>query len=415
MPVPVIKINAVQVLALSAFGVVLGRWLKDKVPALDRLNIPASIVGGLVYAFAIFAMRDRVMNFEMDTVLQNILMVCFFTTIGLGASLRLAKEGGTGVVAFFCVAAIGAVLQNVLGISLAKAFGIDPLLGIVAGSISLTGGPATALSLGGTFQESFGVAAARETGVASAMFGIALGGLMGGYIGGSLIRRDKLKAEPSSGKANVAAMAHAHDEPAVHNDPTDGPAGDSSTLFNSVLLICVVMGIGSIFSLLLEGWLKSRNIVFPNYIGAMIAAALVRNLNDSRNWFGFSQQTVDDIGETALNIFVVMALFSLRLWELINLAVPLIVILLLQAGLVWLMSMFLAYRVMGRNYESAVMAGGFCGFMMGTTANSMACMNVLTEKHGAAPRAYIVVPIVGTFLIDPFNALISVSMAGIVR
>jgi ESS family glutamate:Na+ symporter len=403
-PVLTLKLNAVQVLALAAFGLVMGIWIKRVFSVLDRLNIPASIVGGLVYALLALGLRDRWLNLDMDMVLRDILMVAFFTTIGMSASLRLVREGGIQVLWFFVIATVGAVLQNVLGIGLAHVFGLDPLLGIVSGSVALTGGPATALAFGKTFED-MGVAGATTLGIASATFGITAGGLIGGHIGGSLIRRHGLIPV----RRPVAPRPVSVEQET--NGSNDDPESESSALMQSFIAIAIAMGIGTIISMGFE----RTGLILPAYVGAMIAAGVMRNLDDWWDFARISQVHVDRIGTISLNIFIVMALLTLRLWELVHLALPMIMMLVGQVALVWLMCALLCYRLMGRDYESAVMAGGFCGFMLGTTANAMACMGVLTEKYGPAPRAYIVVPLVGAFLIDFTNALIITAMANFFR
>jgi ESS family glutamate:Na+ symporter len=413
-PVPVLKLNAVQVLAFACFGAALGVWLKRKLPILDRLNIPASIVGGLVYALIALVLRDRYLNLEMDLVLRDILMIAFFTTVGMSASLRLLKVGGVQVLVFFIIATIGAVLQNLVGMGAARVLGIDPLLGIIAGSVSLTGGPATALAFGETF-EKMGVAGASTLGVASATFGITAGGLLGGSIGGSLIRRYKLhstsQAKPEGADATEALVYAGDPVPVPATPMSDESESEHSPLFRTLILIAVAMGIGSVIG----AWFGRLGLILPAYIGAMIAAAVMRNLDDRFHWFGVSQHLVDGVGNISLYVFIVMALLTLRLWELVHLALPVLVMLVLQVALVWLMCVTLSFRAMGRDYESAVMAGGFCGFMLGTTANAIACMDVLVRKFGPAPRAYMVVPIVGAFLIDFTNALVITTMMNFLR
>ncbi|HET8548233.1 MAG TPA: sodium/glutamate symporter [Bryobacteraceae bacterium] len=400
-PVLTLKLNVVQVLALAAFGLVMGVWIKRFVPALERLNIPASIVGGLVYALLALFLRDRWLNLEMDMVLRDILMVAFFTTIGMSASLRLVREGGVQVVVFFAIATAGAVLQNVLGIALASVFGLDPLLGVVSGSVALTGGPATALAFGKTFEQ-MGVIGATTLGIASATFGITAGGLLGGHIGGSLIRRYDLL--PVRTPAQVTTVR-------VQSEAENDLESESSALMQSAIAIAIAMGLGTLISSLFE----RAGAILPAYVGAMIAAAILRNIDDWWDFFRLSQEHVNHIGTISLNVFIVMALLTLRLWELVHLAVPMILMLAAQVALVWAMCVLLCYRLMGRDYESAVMAGGFCGFMLGTTANAMACMGVLTEKYGPSPRAFIVVPLVGAFLIDFTNALIITAAANLLR
>lgn len=403
------KLNAVQVLGLACFGAAMGVWLKKKLPVLDRLNIPASIAGGLVYAGIALFLRDRYLNLEMDLVLRDILMIAFFTTVGMGASLRLLKVGGVQVLLFFGIATIGAVLQNIVGIGAAKLVGVNPLLGIIAGSVALTGGPATALAFGAEF-EKLGVAGASTLGLASATFGITAGGLMGGSIGASLIRKYALKSSAANGNGNTdaaeALVYQGEPSPEAVTPMSDESESEHSPLFKTLILIAVAMGLGSIVG----SWFQQAGIILPAYIGAMLVAAVIRNLDDKFNWFGVSQHLVDGVGNISLYIFIVMALLTLRLWELVHLALPFLVMLLVQVALVWAMCVWMSFRVMGKDYESAVMAGGFCGFMLGTTANAMACMDVLVRKFGPAPRAFLVVPLVGAFLIDFTNALIITAM-----
>lgn len=399
-----LKLNAIQVLALACFGVVMGMWLKKRVPLLDYLNIPASILGGLIYALLALALRDRYLNLDLDLVLRDILMVAFFTTIGMGASIGLVKRGGPQVLLFLIVATVGAALQNVVGIGSATLFGLHPYLGIISGSVALTGGPATALAFGRTFEE-MGVQGAVTLGVASAMFGITAGGLLGGFIGGSLIRRYGLRSTARGSSAAAAAAAEQavygeHEQPEPVRFGAEAES-EESHLLRSVILLTVAMGLGTIIS----GWFEAQKIALPAYIGAMIVAAIIRNVDDRLHCWGVSERHMDTIGNISLAVFIVMAMLGLRLWELLHLAGPMLIMLGLQIALVCVMCLAI-FRVMGRDYEAAVMSGGFCGFMLGTTANAMACMSVLTEKYGHAPRAFIVVPLVGASLIDFTNAAV---------
>jgi glutamate:Na+ symporter, ESS family len=390
--IPTWKLNAAQVLGLACLGVWIGAWLKRRLPLLDRLNIPVSIVGGMVYALAALAFHGRYLNLEADVVLRDLLMIAFMTTIGLSARLQLLREGGAGVVKMLVIASFGAVLQNLLGMALARGLGIDPRLGILSGSVALCGGPATALAFGSTF-EKMGVAGATVTAMASATFGIAAAGLIGGYVGGWLVRRHRLKSQ-------AAALA-----------PGTAPRSESAALLPTVLIIGVAMGLGN----LLSAAMQRLGLILPIYIGAMIVAAVIRNLDDRYHFARISQPGVDTLGQVALYLFIVMALLTLRLWELAHLALPLVVILAAQVVLCWLMCVVLCYRVMGRGYESAVMSAGFCGFMLGITANAVACMEELVEKYGPAPHAFLVVPVVGAFLVDLTNSLIVTAMANLLR
>jgi len=411
------KLGAVQILALGCLGVVIGAWFKKKLPVLDRLCIPTSIVGGLVFALAALALHGRYVNFEADTTLRDLLMVAFMTTIGLNARLELIRRGGVKVILMLALAGGGAVLQNLLGIGLAKLLGVNPLIGILSGSVALTGGPATAAAFGPTF-EKWGVAGATELATASATFGIAISGLVGGYIGSRLIRRYQLQAAAAA--PPPVTSAHAFHAPGriIAQDKIEANARTEaehdqkmSALLQTVLLIGVAMGLGNLISMGME----RMHMTLPSYIGAMIAAAIIRNLNDRFHFFGVAQSRVDECGVVALYMFIVMAVITLQLWKLADLALPLVVMLLAQVALCWLMCVTASFYLMGRNYESAVMASGFCGFMLGITANAVACMEELVEKFGPAPQAFLVVPIVGAFLIDFVNALIITGMGNLVR
>jgi glutamate:Na+ symporter, ESS family len=410
--VPLVKLTAVQVLGLAAFGVAAGIWLKRRLPVLDRLNIPASVVGGLLYALTTLALRDRVMNFDMDVVLRDILMVAFFTTIGMSASLKVVKQGGKQVLLFFGVATTGVLLENVVGVAAAKLLGIDPLIGLLAGSVTMAGGPATALAFGETF-ESLGLEGATSLGIAAAIFGIVAGGLLGGYAGGSLIRKHGLTPESEAGPASARAEDVAY-SPSAEITPlrfAEERDEEKSTLLTSAIAVSIAMGLGTLIS----AGLQNAGLVLPAYIGAMICAAVLRNIDDHTGWLQLSQRQMDQIGNVSLDLFIVMALLALRLWEMLALALPVLIILGAQIALVLALSRWLVFRAMSRDYDAAVVSGGFCGFMLGTTANAMACMNELANRYGHAPRAFLVVSIVGAFLIDFTNALIITQFLNLLR
>ena len=395
--VPTIKLDAAEVLALGGLGIGIGVWLKRQIPILDRLCIPTSIVGGMIFAVAALALHNRVVNFEPDTVLRDLLMIAFIATIGLSARIELIRKGGVQVILLLTVASVGAVLQNFLGIGLAKLFGINPLVGIISGSVALTGGPATALAFGSTF-EKMGVVGAAEMGLAAATFGIAVSGLVAGYIGGRLIKRDKLAPKLS---ANVESKTEPASDTKLAPVIPEQHLGENALLY-TVALIGVSMGIGSLIS----AGFERLGFILPSYIGAMIAAALIRNLNDKCKLIRISQQAINDCAVIALYLFIVMAVLTLRLWELAHLALPMFVILCAQVILCWLMCVTICFYTMGRDYRAAVISSGFCGFMLGITANAIASMQELVEKFGAAPEAFLVVPVVGAFLINMVNSLV---------
>lgn len=385
MDVVTVKLNVIHVLGLACFGLVMGGWLKRLLPILDRVNIPGSIAGGMVYAVATLALRNRWLNLEMDMTLRDVLMVAFFTSVGMNASLRLVLRGGRLVLIFLLISVGGLLAQNVLGVALAKALGLDPLIGLLSGSIALTGGPATALAFGQTFEQ-LGVSAGTVLGLAAAVFGIASGGLLGGFVGGRLVRQHGLR--PSAAAASMPG------------GPAVAPDADSP-LLNNVIVLGIAMGLGTVISLFLQ-----RYLLLPAYIGAMICAGVIRNLDDHSGFARISPNSMELIGSIALDIFIVMALLTLRLWELVHLAVPVLVILLAQIVLMLALCWAPVFRLLGRDYEAAVMSTGYCGFMLGTTANAMGCMQELVRKHGPAPAAFLAVGVVGAFLIDFCNSLV---------
>jgi glutamate:Na+ symporter, ESS family len=404
------NLGAVHVLALGCVAIALGAWLKKKFRVLDRLCIPTPIAGGFVFALLALALHDHVINFQADTVLRDLLMIAFMTTIGLNARLELIRRGGIPVLLMLALASVGAVLQNLLGITLAKMMGLNPLIGILSGSVALTGGPGTALAFGPTFEQ-MGVTGAAEVATASAIFGITVAGLLSGYIGSRLIRRHKLQAGSASAVPADAerSSAHATSDLAAAATAAQEAQHNTASLLTAALLIGVAMGVGSLIS----GGLQRMGMVLPPYIGAMIAAAIIRNVNDRFSFFPVSHASVNSCALVSLYLFIAMAVLTLRLWELAHLVLPMFVILAVQVVLCWVMSATACFYLMGRDYEGSVMSSGFCGFMLGITANAVASMEELVEKFGPAPKAFLVVPVVGAFLIDFMNSLIITVMAKI--
>ena len=387
-----LQLDAVQSLALAGLALFLGYAVCRVIPVLGRYNLPPPVVGGLVFALLAWAAhaRDTVL-FVVDTSLQTPLMVAFFTTIGFNASFWLLKISGRQVLVFLLLASGFAVVQNLLGMAVAAGFGLHPLFGVLAGSATLTGGPATGLAFAPLFEQA-GVAGAESIAVASAMAGIVCGGLIGGPVATVLIRRHRL----------VSSRPDDHRAP-----PEGGPIETASeaqreySALKSIVAILVAMWLGAWVS----RWISTTGVTLPAYVGAMLVGAAIRNLDDRTQLVGLSVPTTDVIGNVCLALFLSLALMNLKLWELAGLALPLLVNLGLQALLVAAFCA-LVFRAMGRDYDAAVMGGGFIGFMLGTTANAMAVMRTLVERYGAAPRAFLVAPLVGAFFIDFSNALV---------
>jgi ESS family glutamate:Na+ symporter len=325
-------------------------------------------------------------------------MIAFFTTVGMGASLRLLKIGGRRVAIFLGVSVLGLVAQIAWGAGAAKALSLPALFGVIPGAVSLTGGPATALAFGPVFEKA-GVPGATAVGLASAVFGIVVSGLLGGFVGTFLVRRHGLAPE-ATGPAST---------PRIEVDA--GPDEKHGSYLEHILFLGIAMALGSLVSLLFARW----GLTLPAYIGAMLVAGLLRNLDDWLQFAGIDQHKMEAIGEVALELFIVMALLTLELWHLTQLALPVMIILIGQVVITVGLSWTVLYWLMGRNYTSAVMAGGYCGFMLGTTANAMACMNEITRKTGPAPQAFFAVGIVGAFLIDFINAVLITQALNLLR
>jgi ESS family glutamate:Na+ symporter len=396
--VALLRLDLIQTLAVGAGLFFVGVLAKRTIPMLSRLNIPSAVFGGLLFAALMLIARDRLFNTQLDTAAQPLFMVAFFTTIGMQASLPLLRTGGVKVAKFLAMACLFCIVQNFVGMGIAVLFGIHPLVGVVAGSVTLVGGPATGLAFAPLFEQA-GVTAAGSLAITAATFGIVCGGVIGGPAGTWLIRKHRLRTRKTGARGELERELH--DRPEVLT--VDAEREDSNLALN-LIVAGVTMGLGSIVS----GYFQSLGWTLPAYIGAMLVASLLRNIDDATGWLKIDRHAMEIIGGISLNIFLVVALMDLKTWELISMALPLFSILVAQVLVVALFVVTIGYRVMGSDYDSAVMAGGFIGFALGTTANAIANMRTLVGSFGPSPQAFIVVPMVGAFFIDFANALIIV-------
>jgi ESS family glutamate:Na+ symporter len=394
-------LDEIQTLAFAGLSLFLGFGVLRLVPWLKRYSIPAPVIGGLLVALASLAGHhwDTTL-FSFDTGLQGPLMIAFFTTIGFSASVSLLKASGRQVVLFLGLGVILAVVQNIAGMLVAIAFGLNPLFGVVVGATTLAGGPATGLAFAPLFERA-GVAGAASIAIASAMTGIVCGGLFGGPVATWLLKRHRLNA-PAGGQAEAPISAFATCAPAQIL-PADGNSRQGGyVVLKSLVIILTAMWMGSVIS----ARLVTAGVTLPPYIGAMVIGALIRNIDDRTGWFGLAHGATENIGKVCLAFFLSIALMNLRLWELSGVALPLVVNMAVQIALVAGICCWPVFQLMGRDYDSAVMAGGFVGFMLGITANAMAVMQALVDRYGPAPRAFLVAPLVGAFFIDFTNAII---------
>lgn len=387
-----IRFDIFQTMALATIVFYFGKYLKDKVKFLSKYCIPAPVVGGLIFSILILILRiTNIATITLDTTLQNIFMTAFFTSVGFTASVKILKKGGLNVLIFLVLSILLVISQDTLGAALAKLFNLDPLLGLCTASIPMIGGHGTAGSFGPLLEE-MGVSGATTVSFASATFGLIMGSLVGGFVAKSLIERKNLKTPKESEDHSIPVSDFHEDNQAILCN---------KKLMKGISWIFIAMGIGSIIS----GFIQDLGLTFPSYIGAMIAAAIIRNILDAKK-ITIEEKEIEVIGGISLSFFLSMALMGLKLWELFDLALPMIVMLIGQTVLMGLFAYFITFRVMGRDYEAAVFASANCGFGMGATPNAVANMDALTSKFGFAPTPYLVVPIIGCLFIDFVNSAV---------
>lgn len=390
-----LALNSYQTMAVGIFLYYLGKYLKARVKFLQTYCIPNPVIGGILFAIINLVLHQAGGSaIKLDTVQQSFFMNMFFTSVGFTASFALLKKGGRGVMLLTIVCAVLITLQDVVGVSLAKVFGLHPLLGLCAGSIPLVGGHGTSGAFGPMF-ESMGVARANTVAIAMATFGLISGSLMGGPVAHRLLVKYHLRSgavdmdQPADVSTNSMEAAEA-----VSMTPEKFMLGTGEIL--------VAMGIGT----LVTKFFNSVGLVFPGYIGSMLVAAVIRNISDTVKVVDVPIPEIQTMGDVGLNIFLSMALMSLRIWELFDIAGPLSAIAAVQVVVMALFTTYVVFNVMGRDYDAAVMVSATCGFGMGATPNAMANMSAITTVYGPSPKAFFVVPLVGAMFVDFVNSSI---------
>lgn len=397
-----IALNMYQTAAIAMMLFVLGRFLTNRIEFLKKCCIPAPVVGGLIFAIVHLCLYlGGIVEFTFDSNVKDFFMTLFFTSVGYTACFRLLKKGGKKVITFLIVAIVMVCLQNVLSSILAGVFGWDLRLGLCTGSIPMVGGHGTAGSYG-PLMEKMGIESANVIAIAAATYGLVAGSLMGGPTARGIINKYNLKSTESETGVELDDMSAADREKAERVDV------DAFT--NAAILLIVASGLGTLLTAALNGIeINIGNFhfsfTFPTYIGAMLIAAVIRNVCDAKH-IVMPSRALDLWGNVSLSIFLAIALMSVALWQLASVAVAMIVMLAAQTVLMFFFARFVVYNIMGHDYEAAVMTAAFCGFGMGATPNAMANMQAVTKRYGPAPQAYFVVPLVGSLFIDFFNGLI---------
>lgn len=377
--------DQITTLCLAVTLFLVGTFLVNKVSFLNRFCIPAPVVGGLLFAIIATLLKSfDIIEITLDTSLQSIFMITFFTTVGLGASFKLIKLGGKLLIIYWLACGFLALMQNVIGVSLAKLLDIHPLIGVMIGAVSMEGGHGSAAAYGQTI-EGLGIPSAISIGMAAATCGLIAGALVGGPVVQYLIRKYNLK--PSSEEAETYV------EKAEH------PVTEKSFMLQ-VFLITFSMAVGTYIG----DWFSTlTGFVLPAYVGAMFVAVIVRNIVDRVNPDMINMKEINLIGDISLGIFLSMALMSIKLWEVADLALPLFIIVFAQVLFIVLFAVFVLFRLLGKNFDAAIMVSGFLGHGLGATPNAMANMSAVVAKFGPSRTAFLIVPIVGAFLIDVFG------------
>lgn len=385
-----IQIDMYQTLAVSVLVLILGQFLKKRINFLEKFCIPAPVIGGLLFAVLTCVCYSLgIAEFTFDDTLREVCMVFFFTSVGFQANLKVLKSGGKSLFIFLGLVVVLIVSQNFLALGVSKLLHLDPLVGLCTGSIPMVGGHGTA----GAFDpvlEDFDVKGATTICTAAATFGLIAGSLIGGPIGKRLIDRKKLLDTAVAEDDSILV-----EDEKKHERHTNMYAA-------AVFQLIIAVGIGTIISELLT----KTGLTFPIYIGAMIAAAVIRNIGEYSGKFDIYMGEINNLGGICLSLFLGMAMITLKLWQLAELALPLIILLSAQLILMVLFTYFVVFNVMGRDYDAAVLSAGTCGFGMGATPNAMANMQAICDRYVPSVKAYLIIPLIGSLFADFLNSLV---------
>lgn len=389
--VKTLSVDMIATAALAGVLLMLGYFIRKKVPLLERLCIPAPVIGGFLCCMVVWILRGtNTIPIAFDTTLQLPFMLAFFTCVGFGGSFRLLKTGGRLLIVFLAACWGLAVIQNCVGVGLAKVLGINPVLGIMAGTVSLVGGHGNAAAFGPVAEE-LGVHGATTVAVAAATFGLVVGSLTGGPVGNWLIKKYNITPKVDDAEAQEELIEKETEPKGMFN---------STQFLSHLTLVFVFMFGGILFSEWVTTW-GIKNFAIPNYVGAMFLAIIFRNINDKKEVVKLDFRIIDLILDVGLGFFLTMAIMTLRVWELVDLALPLIVILVVQFVVLVLISIFIVFPLLGKNYDGAVMTGGYSGWGMGIAATAVVCMSAICEKYGVrSTKAFLIAPLCGAVFVD---------------
>ncbi|MCK9647459.1 sodium/glutamate symporter [Haemophilus influenzae] len=390
-----------ETLALASLVLLLGYFLVKRINVLKTFNIPEPVVGGFIVAIGLLIWHkiDET-SFNFDKNLQTTMMLVFFTSIGLSANFSRLIKGGKPLVVFLFIAALLIFGQNVIGIASSMALGIHPAYGLLAGSVTLTGGHGTGAAWADTFAHQFNLQGATEIAIACATFGLVFGGIIGGPVARFLLNRQKQGENPENDEVDDIQEAFEH--------PTYKRKITARSLIETIAMISVCLLIGQY----LDVQTKGTALQLPTFVWCLFTGVIVRNILTNIFRFQVAESAIDVLGSVGLSIFLAIALMSLRLWELAGLAIDVLIVLAIQVAFMAAFAIFITYRAMGKDYDAVVLSAGHCGFGLGATPTAIANMQAVTSRFGPSHKAFLIVPMVGAFFIDLINAaLLKVSFA----
>ena len=395
--------NAYYTLIAAVIVLFIGKFLVNKIPFLRKYNIPEPVVGGLVAAF-ISTLAYNFWGYSITTSseLQTSFMLIFFTSIGLGANFYKLKEGGRSLFIFLFVVAFFIIIQDIVGISMATLLGIDPLIGLIAGSITLTGGHGTAGAWGEILQTKYAIEGATTIGMASATFGLVMGGLIGGPLAKFLINKHNLSS--SDNEKNLALNDDKKVAAIEEFVPFGYPKNVRLITSNSAITTLGLFAACLAFADFMTAFSKGTSFELPTFVWALGSGVILRNILENVLKIRIFDRAIDVFGNASLSLYLAMALLSLKLWQLSSLAGPLVIILIAQVLTMIVYAYFVTFRVMGKDYDAAILTAGHCGFGLGATPTAVANMQAITNVHGHSYKAFLIVPLCGAFFVDLINA-----------
>ena len=390
-----------ETLALASLVLLLGYFLVKRISILKTFNIPEPVVGGFIVAIGLL-IWNKVdgTSFNFDKNLQTTMMLVFFTSIGLSANFSRLIKGGKPLIVFLFVAGLLIICQNVIGVVGSLALGIHPAYGLLAGSVTLTGGHGTGAAWADTFVHQFNLQGATEIAMACATFGLVFGVIIGGPVARFLLNRQKQGENPENDEVDDIQEAFEH--------PTYKRKITSRSLIETIAMMSICLLIGQY----LDAQTKGTSFQLPTFVWCLFTGVIIRNILTNIFRFQVADSAIDVLGSVGLSIFLAIALMSLKLWELAGLAVDVLIILAVQVVFMAVFAIYVTYRAMGKDYDAVVLSSGHCGFGLGATPTAVANMQAITSRFGPSHKAFLIVPMVGAFFIDLINAaLLKVSFA----